>query len=145
MPTNNTLSDLFKTKAGPAHSVQLIGTTTPASARFYTSTGTASRILAVALAIDVAGTDGSDVTIQIYRVKKDVAIASGQAILTAQLSLKSAANTVQYGTVVTNTNGYTNLNTGDSLAYIITGTPTAVQANLTVLTAVANGNSLALS
>ena len=65
--------------------------------------------------------------------------------MTAALNLKATADTVQNGVMVTNAAGYLNLNAGDSLAYVITGTATSVQANLTVLTAVANGNSLTLN
>jgi hypothetical protein len=144
MPLNVTLSDIARARGGPAHSVQLVATS-PAAARFYTSTGTSSKIVAITLAVDVAGTNGGDVTLQVYRVKAGVAPASGQALLSAPLNLKATADSVQNGVMVTNANGYLNLNAGDSLAYVITGTATSVQANLTVLTAVANGNSLTLN
>jgi hypothetical protein len=144
MPVNVTLSDISKAKGGPSYPVQIVATS-PASARFYTSAGTSSKIVAVTLAVDVAGTHGSDVTIQVYRVKAGIAPASGQALLTAPLNLKATANSVQNGVMVTNADGYLNLNAGDSLAYVITGTATSVQANLTVRTAVANGNTLTLN
>lgn len=135
--SNNYIAySLANAGAGPAHSVQLVATS-PASATFYTSTGTVSSVMAVSLKVDVAGTNGSDVTIQVYRVRAGVAIASGQAILTAALNLKATATTVQNGTLVSGSSAsYLNMAAGDSLAYIITGTATSVQANLTVLTAV---------
>src|SRR3990167_9605034 len=50
---------------------------------------------------EVAGTDGSAVTIMLNKVPDGTAPASGTNILTATLSLKATANTWQSGTITT--------------------------------------------
>lgn len=75
---------------------------------------------------EVAGSDADPVTMQLYKVPSGTAPASGTAMLTAGLSLKSTANTNQEGTLVTTAGGLT-IPRGYSLAFVTSGTLTAVQ------------------
>lgn len=74
----------------------------------------------------VAGTDPGAVTMQLYKVASGTAPASGTAMLTAGLNLKSTANTNQDGTLVTTAGGLT-IPRGYALAFITSGALTAVQ------------------
>ena len=74
---------------------------------------------------EVAATDMGAVTMMLNKVPSGTAPASGTAMLTAGLSLKTTANTNQTGTLST-VAGARAINRGDSLAFITTGTLTAL-------------------
>ena len=77
-----------------------------------------------------AGSDGSAVTVGLEKLTGTTAPGSGTNILSAELSLKATANTVQKGTLTT-TIATLNLAVDDRLALEDTGTLTAV-ANVTI-------------
>ena len=74
---------------------------------------------------ETAGTDGGAVTVMLKKVPSGTAPSSGTDMLSAGLSLKTTANTNQSGTLST-TAGAIAMNRGDSLAFITTGTLTAL-------------------
>lgn len=93
----------------------------------------ADKTYRVTSVVEVHGTVGSDagaVTLNIERLRGTQAPDSGVTILTTAFSLKVTANTVQYGTLVTNDNIV--LLRGDRLCLKDSGTLTAV-ANLTAI------------
>lgn len=71
------------------------------------------------------GTDGSAVTVMLKKVPSGTAAASGTDCLSAALSLKTTNDTNQAGALHATPANYT-LAAGDSLALVLTGTPTAV-------------------
>lgn len=87
------------------------------------------RVTSVAEAHGTAGTDGGTVSLNIERLRAAQAPDSGVLILLTAFNLKATANTVQYGTLVTNDNII--LLRGDRLCLKDSGTFTSV-ANLTV-------------
>lgn len=79
----------------------------------------------------VAGTDGSPVTLMLEKLTTTVAPDSGVAVLGTTISIKSTANVIQSGTITTTFSNRT-LATGDRLCLKDAGTLTAV-TNVTVL------------
>jgi len=79
---------------------------------------------------ETAGTDGSDVTLQVKKVPNGTAPASGTNLIATALSLKATANTNQNATLV-DTPGVRTLVLGDALSLVPTGTLTSV-AGVTV-------------
>lgn len=78
-----------------------------------------------------AGTDGSAVTLQLEKLTGTQAPGAGATILSAALSLKATANTLQTATLTT-TLANRSLAKGNRLALLKSGTLTSV-ANVTVL------------
>lgn len=78
-----------------------------------------------------AGSDGSAVTVELEKLTGTTAPDSGSSVLSAVLSLKATANTLQAGTITT-TLGNKNLALGDRLCLKDAGTLTAV-SNVSVL------------
>jgi len=103
--------------------------TEPATAANYTPFFIADRPMIVVAFTEVhgtAGTDGSDVTLQLERLQGTEAPDSGDELLSSALSLKATANTVQYGTLV-NTDVIA-LKSGDRLCLKDSGTLTSVNS-----------------
>lgn len=78
-----------------------------------------------------AGSDGSDVLLNLEKLSGTTAPNSGDEMLSEDLSLKATANTLQEGSITTDTADRT-LEAGDRLCLKDTGTLTAV-ANVSVL------------
>jgi hypothetical protein len=74
-----------------------------------------------------AGSDGSAVTVMLTKVPSGSAVGAGTACLSAGISLKATADTNQAGSLSATASDYT-LAAGDGLAWVLTGTPTAVAA-----------------
>ena len=79
---------------------------------------------------ETAGSDGSAVTVDVYKVPSGTAPASGTSVLTTTMNLKATANTNQSGSV-TATISNKRIARGDSLALVTSGTLTSV-AGVTV-------------
>ena len=75
---------------------------------------------------EVAATDMGAVTMMLNKVPSGTAPASGTAMLTAGLSLKTTANTNQSGSLVTTAGGLL-VPRGYALSFVTTGTLTDVQ------------------
>jgi hypothetical protein len=87
---------------------------------------------------EVAGTAGGTVSLQLERLQGTEAPGSGDELLASALSLKSTANTVQYGNIkLTRSAGraLANLAAGDRLCLKDSGTLTSL-SNVTVLVTV---------
>lgn len=91
---------------------------------FYTASR-ACQVTAVVERHATAGSDGGAVTVMLKKVPSGTAAASGTDTLTAGISLKGTADTNAAGTLH-GTTGNLQLAAGDSLAVVLTGTPTAV-------------------
>jgi hypothetical protein len=78
-----------------------------------------------------AGTDAGTVTLGLEKLTGTQALDAGVAVLSATLSLKATADTVQSGTLTT-TLANRNLSTGDRLALDDSGTLTSV-AGVTII------------
>lgn len=78
-----------------------------------------------------AGSAGGAVTVQLEKLSSTTAPGSGVSVLSAGVSLKASANTVQKGSLTT-TLANVNLAVGDRLALKSSGTLTSV-ANVSVL------------
>ena len=103
----------------------------PATSTNYSHFFTADRSYTIYSFIETHGTAGSDggaVTLQLRKMISGVALASGIDLLSTALSLKTTANTPQYGTLVKTQD--IQLKAGDRLGIVSSGTLTAV-ANLT--------------
>jgi hypothetical protein len=74
---------------------------------------------------ETAGSDGSAVTLAVSKVPSGTAKASGTTVMSGTIDLKGTANTVNTATL-TATLANRRLIVGDSLALILSGTPTAV-------------------
>lgn len=74
---------------------------------------------------ETAGSDAGAVTAMLKKVPSGTAPGSGTDMLTAGMSLKTTANTNQSGTVSKDITAI-RMVAGDSLAFILTGTPTAL-------------------
>lgn len=72
-----------------------------------------------------AGSDGGAVTAMLTKVPSGTAAAAGAAMLSAGLNLKATANTNQEASLSA-TPANLRLAEGDGLAWVLTGTPTAV-------------------
>lgn len=110
-------------------SYQIPGTQAQTAANFTTPFFVADRnyeVIEFAERHQVAGSDGSPVTIMLNKVPSGTAPASGTNVLTATLSLKTTADTIQYGTITTTLPNFT-LARGDSLSVVSAGTLTALQ------------------
>jgi hypothetical protein len=79
---------------------------------------------------ETAGSDGGDVTVMLKKVPSGTAPASGSDMLSAEINLKATANINQTGSITT-TSANRVLKQGESMALIVTGTPTDV-AGVTV-------------
>lgn len=75
---------------------------------------------------NVAGTNGSAVTLNVERLQGTETLGAGDVLLSTAFNLKATANTVQNGTLVT-TGKVLGLNTGDRLALKDTGTLTTLE------------------
>lgn len=79
-----------------------------------------------------AGNDAGAVTVMLKKVPSGTAAGSGTDCLSAGISCKATADTNQSGTLHGTPANYT-MAAGDSLAVVLTGTPTALAGfNLTV-------------
>lgn len=95
----------------------------------------ACTVVAISEVHQTAGTNGGAVTLQLERLQGTEAPDAGDEILVTALSLKTTANTVQYGTITpvrTTGTSVANLALGDRLCLKDAGTLTAV-ANMTVV------------
>ncbi len=72
-----------------------------------------------------AGSDAGSVTLNVAKLTGTTAPGSGTNLLSSTINLKGTANTVQYGTLITNYNTLA-LSKGDRLQLVLTGTPTAL-------------------
>jgi hypothetical protein len=72
----------------------------------------------------VAGSEGSAVTVSIYKAASGVAVASGTLLHTGTFDVKGTADTNQVLTLAANPDTLT-INPGDSIGYALTGTATA--------------------
>jgi hypothetical protein len=79
----------------------------------------------------VAGTDAGTVTLQLTKCTGTTAPASGTALLSATIDLKTTANTTAAGTLVSNQSTLS-FTSGDRLAVDVTGTTTAVDGIVTI-------------
>lgn len=107
--------------------------TAPATAANYSSFFITPYPVLLKAAYEVHTTAGSDVgavTLNIEKLTNTTAPGGGTNLFATALSLKATANTVQTATLTTPLSSL-NLNTGDRLALVLSGTPTAV-ANMTV-------------
>ena len=84
------------------------------------------RIHSIAEVHQVAGSDAGTVSLQIERLQGTEALDAGDALLSTAFDLKGTANTVQYGTLVSN-GELLQLNKGDRLALKDSGVLTAVE------------------
>lgn len=82
------------------------------------------QVASVLCVTETAGTDAGAVTLQIVKTASGTAKGAGTAILATPFDLKAAADTVQAGTLAAL--AAIQLNPGDSLALVPTGTLTAV-------------------
>lgn len=82
------------------------------------------RVISVTERHEVLGTDAGAVTLQVNKVPSGTAKASGTAVLASTINLKGTINTNQSPAIVSSSAA--DLVAGDSLALILTGTPTAV-------------------
>ena len=78
----------------------------------------------------IAGTNGSAVTLQIEKLINNVAPGSGIKLLSTPFNLKNTLNTVQTG-ILSPITGIVQLNKGDRLALLVSGTLTSL-SNVTV-------------
>lgn len=85
----------------------------------------AYQVVAVREQHQTAGSDAGAVTLMVAKVPSGTAKASGTDVLSAGLSLKAAADTVQSGALHATTANL-QLAAGDSLALVTTGVLTAV-------------------
>lgn len=74
---------------------------------------------------EVVGSDGGAVTVMLKKVPSATAPSSGTDVLSAGISMKATANTNQAGALHA-TIANRQLNEGDGLALVLTGTPTAL-------------------
>jgi len=86
-------------------------------------------ILSISEVHTTAGSSGSAVTLQVERLTGTQAPGAGTTLLTAGFNLRATANTVQTGTLINTSQRQ--LQKGDRLGLVLTGTPTAV-ANLLI-------------
>ena len=94
--------------------------------RFIWTAPFACKVSNVSEIHNVAGDDSGAVNLSIEKVPSGTDIGSGTDILGAVLSLKTTADTVQYGTLSVTEADYT-LAAGDSLAFDFSGTLTTLQ------------------
>ena len=79
----------------------------------------------------VAGTNGSAVSLSFYKCADGVAPASGTILHSGSFNLKGTIYTNQELTLVGNQDTLT-LNTGDAIAYVLTGTATSAVGNIQI-------------
>lgn len=79
----------------------------------------------------VAGSDGSAVTLAIYKVPNGTAVANGTLLHQGTYDMKGTADTNQVLTLVGNQDSLT-LQAGDALGYVLTGTATAAVGTFSV-------------
>lgn len=84
------------------------------------------RFIAASEVHGTLGTDAGAVTVQIERLIGTTAPGSGTALLATGFNMKGTINTVQYGILATIQKTLFTLNKGDRLAFLLTGTPTAI-------------------
>lgn len=89
------------------------------------------KLVSVDYTSTVAGSDAGAVTLQLTKCTGTTAPASGTALMSATIDLKTTANTTVGGTLVTNQSTLT-FSAGDRLAADVTGTTTAVDGIITV-------------
>lgn len=85
----------------------------------------AYKVIGARMVQDVAGSDGSAVTLMLEKLTGTTAPGSGTALLTAAWDLKATARTPQTGTLISTAASLT-MAAGDRLGLNLTGTPTAV-------------------
>lgn len=83
-----------------------------------------SRIVDIRAVPQVAGTDGSAVTLSFYKCASGTAPASGVLLHAGTYNMKGTIYTQQVLTLVANLDTLT-MNPGDTVAYVLTGTATA--------------------
>jgi hypothetical protein len=104
------------------------GTTPATAANFGVVFWTASRACQITAVVErhaTAGSDAGAVTGMLKKVPSGTAAASGADALSAGIDLKGTANTNAAG-ALTATAADLLLAAGDSLAFVLTGTPTAL-------------------
>src|SRR5512147_2818047 len=89
------------------------------------------KLISVDYTSTVAGTDGSAVTLQLTKCTGTTAPASGTALMSATIDLKTVANTTVAGTLVSNQSTLS-FSAGDRIAADVTGTTTAVDGIITI-------------
>ena len=102
--------------------------TSAVTAANYGKIFTADKMYVVKSVVEVhgtAGSDGSAVTLQIERLQGTEALDAGDALLSTAFDLKGTADTVQFGSLVTD-NTLLLLNRGDRLALKDAGALTSV-------------------
>jgi len=110
----------------------LPGTTAQTAANFTTPFFIAQRsyeVIKITERHETAGSDAGAVTLQLVKVPSGTAPASGLSVMSATLSLKTTANTNQFGAisqVITSSVADRVLVAGDSLALVSSGTLTAL-------------------
>lgn len=124
--------DLYQKKLFIIHNIQGTAGATAANYAVFLIVPMPALIVGFQEVHKTAGTDGAAVTIDLEKLTGTTAPGSGVTALSATLSLKATANTVQTATITT-TNANRTLAVGDRLAVKLTGTPTAV-ADVNVLT-----------
>ncbi len=92
---------------------------------FVNASDKALIVTAVSEVHATAGSDGSAVTLQIERLQGTEALGSGDSLLNSTFNLKGTADTVQEGTLISDSQLLI-LSKGDRLALLDTGTLTAV-------------------
>lgn len=90
-------------------------------------------VTAAYLVPTVAGSDGSDVELDITKCTGTDAPSAGDSILDAPFDLKGTAHTVQSDTTLSGTPADLDLDPGDRLAFDITGTATAATGVVTIV------------
>jgi hypothetical protein len=93
----------------------------------------ACKVVNVSEVHEVAGTDGSPVTLMIEKCTGTTATGSGTDILQAAFDLKGTANTEQWGTLSATPADYT-LAAGDKLVFDFTGATTALAGGAVTIT-----------
>lgn len=89
------------------------------------------KLISVMYTSTVAGSDAGAVTAQLTKCSGTTAPASGTALMSATIDLKTVANNTVTGTLVSNQSTLT-FAAGDRLALDVTGTTTAVDGIFTI-------------
>ena len=131
VPTTDTITVTFSADPGASTTVDfIVSRATAGFGVFFINRIAPCYVSAFYEVHQTAGTDGSAVTLMLEKLTGTTALDSGSDVLSATLSLKATANTVQTGSLSA-TFPNRNLALGDRLALEDTGVLTSV-ANVTV-------------
>jgi len=128
MPVIDSTVNMTLTNGVIYRSFRLSGT--PADQNLFPSKE-AWKLVSVDYTSNVAGTNGGAVTLQLTKCTGTTAPASGTALMSATIDLKTTANTTAPGTLVSNQSTLS-FSAGDRLAADVTGTTTDVDGVITI-------------